>query len=30
MNPDPTKEVLWGPQNWDEMSALFIGVLFPA
>jgi hypothetical protein len=29
MNPDPTKEVLWGPQNWDEMSALFIGVLFP-
>jgi hypothetical protein len=29
MNPDPSKEVLWGAQNWDEMSALFIGVLFP-
>ena len=28
-NPDPTKRVLWGPQNWDEMSNCFIGVLFP-
>jgi hypothetical protein len=28
-NPDPTKKVLWGPQNWDEMSNCFIGVLFP-
>jgi len=27
-NPDPTKKVLWGPQNWDEMSNCFIGVLF--
>ena len=27
-NPDPTKTVLWGPQNWDEMSNCFIGVLF--
>ena len=27
-NPDPTKNVLWGPQNWDEMSNCFIGVLF--
>ena len=27
-NPDPTKRVLWGPQNWDEMSNCFIGVLF--
>jgi len=27
-NPDPTKEVRWGPQNWDEMSNAFIGVLF--
>ena len=26
-NPDPTKEVVWGPQNWDEMSNCFIGVL---
>jgi len=28
-NPDPAKKVLWGPQNWDEMSNCFIGVLFP-
>lgn len=28
-NPDPSKTVLWGPQNWDEMSNCFIGVLFP-
>jgi mono/diheme cytochrome c family protein len=28
-NPDPTKEVRWGPQNWDEMSAAFIGILIP-
>ena len=28
-NPDPTKKVVWGPQNWDEMSNSFIGVLFP-
>jgi hypothetical protein len=27
-NPDATKKVLWGPQNWDEMSNCFIGVLF--
>src|SRR4051812_32887558 len=27
-NPDPAKKVLWGPQNWDEMSNCFIGVLF--
>ena len=27
-NPDPTKKVVWGPQNWDEMSNCFIGVLF--
>jgi hypothetical protein len=29
-NPDPTKRVVWGPQNWDEMSNCFIGVLFDA
>jgi len=29
-NPDPAKKVVWGPQNWDEMSNCFIGVLFPA
>jgi len=28
-NPDPAKQVVWGPQNWDEMSNSFIGVLFP-
>jgi mono/diheme cytochrome c family protein len=28
-NPDPTKEVFWGDQNWDEMSNAFIGILFP-
>jgi hypothetical protein len=27
-NPDPTKEVRWGPQNWDEMSNCFIGLIF--
>ena len=28
-NPDPTKEILNGPQTWDEMSAVFLGVLIP-
>jgi hypothetical protein len=28
-NPDPSKKIVWGPQNWDEMSNCFIGVLFP-
>jgi hypothetical protein len=28
-NPDPSKRIVWGPQNWDEMSNCFIGVLFP-
>jgi hypothetical protein len=28
VNPDSTKQVIWGPQNWDEMSNCFIGVLF--
>jgi hypothetical protein len=27
-NPDPAKEIVWGPQNWDEMSNCFIGVIF--
>jgi mono/diheme cytochrome c family protein len=26
-NPDPSKKVLWGDQNWDEMQNIFIGVL---
>jgi hypothetical protein len=24
-NPDPTKLVLWGDQNWDEMQSGFLG-----
>jgi hypothetical protein len=27
-NPDASKLVVWGPQNWDEMSNSFIGVIF--
>jgi hypothetical protein len=27
-NPDPNELVVWGPQNWDEMSNVFIGVTF--
>jgi len=27
-NPDPAVRVVWGPQNWDEMSNVFIGVTF--
>ena len=27
-NPDPTQEVRWGPQNWEEMSNIFLGVTF--
>ena len=27
-NPDAAKQIVWGPQNWDEMSNCFIGVLF--
>ena len=29
-NPDPTKKIVWGPQNWDEMSNCFIGVIIDA
>jgi mono/diheme cytochrome c family protein len=29
-NPDPTKEVRWGLQNWEEMSNCFIGLVFDA
>ena len=29
-NPDPVKEVHWGPQNWDEMSNCFVGLIFDA
>jgi hypothetical protein len=27
-NPDPSQEVRWGPQNWDEMSNCFVGLTF--
>ena len=29
-NPDATKEVHWGPQNWDEMQSSFLGFLIPS
>jgi mono/diheme cytochrome c family protein len=29
-NPDPSKEVRWGLQNWEEMSNCFIGLVFDA
>jgi hypothetical protein len=29
-NPDPTKTVFWGPQNWDEMQSSFLGFLIPS
>ena len=27
-NPDPTKLILWGDQNWDEMQSGFLGLVF--
>jgi hypothetical protein len=27
-NPDPSKLIVWGPQNWDEMSNCFVGLIF--
>ena len=29
-NPDPTREIRWGLQNWDEMSNCFLGLVFDA
>lgn len=29
-NPNPSARVVWGPQNWDEMSNIFIGLTFDA
>jgi hypothetical protein len=26
-NPDPSKTVVWGDQNWEEMQNCFVGVL---
>jgi hypothetical protein len=28
-NPDPSQEVHWGLQNWDEMQSSFLGFLIP-
>ncbi len=28
-NPDASKTVFWGPQNWDEMQSSFLGFLVP-
>jgi len=27
-NPDPSKAVYWGDQNWDEMQSGFLGLIF--
>jgi hypothetical protein len=27
-NPDPSKPILWGDQNWDEMQSGFLGLVF--
>ena len=29
-NPDPTKTVIWGQQNWDEMMVGFFNLVFDA
>jgi hypothetical protein len=29
-NPDPSKTILWGDQNWDEMQSGFLGLVFDA
>jgi hypothetical protein len=29
-NPDPTKPVFWGDQNWEEMQSGFLGLIFDA
>jgi hypothetical protein len=29
MNPDPKVEVVNGQQNWEEMQAVFLGVIIP-
>jgi hypothetical protein len=29
-NPDPTKTIWWGDQNWDEMQSAFLGLVFDA
>jgi hypothetical protein len=29
-NPDPTKNIRYGPQSWDEMNVSFMGILIDA
>lgn len=29
-NPDPTKDIRYGPQSWDEMHVTFVGILIDA
>ena len=29
-NADPTKEVMWGEQSWDEMMVGFFNLVFDA
>ena len=29
-NPDPTKDVIWGDQSWDEMMVGFFNIVFDA
>jgi hypothetical protein len=29
-NPDPTRTIWWGDQNWDEMQSGFLGLVFDA
>jgi hypothetical protein len=29
-NPDPTKDVIWGDQSWDEMMVGFFNLVFDA
>jgi hypothetical protein len=29
-NPDPSKTIWWGDQNWDEMQSGFLGMVFDA
>ena len=30
LNPDPTKDVVWGDQSWDEMMVGFFNLVFDA
>jgi len=30
LNPDPTQDVTWGDQSWEEMMVGFVNVVFDA